>query len=248
MKKLNYIQIFGERNSGTNYLHKLIEKNIQDIEVGYKYGWKHGYTNLKTINSSDTQKTLFIHITKDPYAWISSMHDKPHHAPQLYFMNFSEFIKTEWACYKGKQYQVRAKNLEAEPLKPEEEMLKERDPITGKRFKNVCQLRNAKMHRFIKLEDHVENYLHIKYEDLLFQQETVFRNLSSRFNLNVNKKLKNDSGYHGKDPNKSFTRQSFYSNKEYMDKYNEEDIKFVNTELKFKNENSLGYKLNKAKK
>jgi len=240
-KKIKYIQIYGERNSGTNYLDKLLQKNISEVEIGYKYGWKHGYTNLKKILKTDNKNTLFIHITKDPYAWLSSMHEKPHHAPQLYFKSFEEFIRSEWACYKGKQYQIRAKNLDKEPLLPEDEMMRERNPVTGQRYENVCELRNAKMHRYIRLEKFVENYKHIQYENLLRSREMVFQQLAEEYSLKVNDTILNDSGYHGKNPTQNFSKLEFYNNKEYLKKYSKEDIKYVNTIINFKNENILGY-------
>lgn len=42
------IKIFGQRNSGTNYLEQLLNKNIQEVDIFSCYykggtGWKHGF-------------------------------------------------------------------------------------------------------------------------------------------------------------------------------------------------------------
>ena len=242
MSKIEYIQIFGERNSGTNFLHKLLEHNLaQKMDIGYDYGWKHGYTNVKKIGANDTSKVLFICIFKDPYAWISSMHLKPHHAPQLYFMDFSEFIREEWVCYKGKGYQNRAKNLENEPLDPSEEMMKERDPQTKKRFKNVVHLRNGKNLRYLRLKNHAENVIYLNYEDLMIDPENVLKEILKEYKLSLTSNFKNTTSYHGKNPNLNFDRLDYYKEKKYMEKYNSKDLNYVNNILDFKLEKQLGY-------
>ena len=51
---INQIKIFGERNSGTNYIKRLLVKNTSKLFIhsgSYKnkLGWKHGIQNLKNI-------------------------------------------------------------------------------------------------------------------------------------------------------------------------------------------------------
>lgn len=53
-KIIKYIKIFGERNSGTNFLTSLIKKNIKDINIFSFYykggtGWKHGFPTSTTF-------------------------------------------------------------------------------------------------------------------------------------------------------------------------------------------------------
>ena len=82
-KSIDYIQIFGERNSGTNYLKQLLEINLDPkIEIGSKFGWKHGFTHKRAIKNKDTEHTLFLVLTKDPYSWLISMNQRPHQAVQ----------------------------------------------------------------------------------------------------------------------------------------------------------------------
>jgi len=242
MHKIDYIQIYGERNSGTNFLHKLLEDNLKDKpEIGYKYGWKHGFTNLKLINANPTDQVIFICIFKNPYSWISSMHNKPHHAPQLYFMDFSDFIREEWVCYKGKSYQIRAKNLDKDPLRPEEEMTREWNPHTKKRFESVVHLRNGKNLRFLRLQKHVEHVIYLQYEELITDPHKVLQQKLKPFNLQLKETFKNTSSYHGKDPKLSFDRLDYYKQKKYMEKINPKDLNYINKILDFKLEKQLGY-------
>tara|TARA_Y100000741_G_scaffold262621_1_gene203192 strand:- start:833 stop:1066 length:234 start_codon:yes stop_codon:yes gene_type:complete len=66
------IKIFGERNSGTNFLTFLIKKNIKDInifssEIEYGTGWKHGFPKIELFN--ELESTLFIFIIRGLNSW-----------------------------------------------------------------------------------------------------------------------------------------------------------------------------------
>lgn len=245
---IDYIQIFGERNSGTNYLKEFLSKNlINKIDIGYKYGWKHGFVNFKRLEKESLENVLFLVITKNPYAWLLSMNKKPHHAPQLYFKPFSQFIREEWVCYKGKQYQIRAKNLKSHPITAlDQEMMQERDPSTGKRFENVIQLRNKKNLYFIRIQNEISNVHYIDYESLLLSPNDFTLSLHNKFGLKFRDKLIIPKGYYGKDPKKNFSKLPFYKNQEYLKMIPIEDYKFINSELEFKLETILGYKMIKG--
>lgn len=241
-KPITYIQVFGERNSGTNFLKKLIESNFENVEVGFKYGWKHGFVNLRRIQREDTEQTLFLCLFKDPYSWLVSMNNKPHHAPQLFFLEFSDFIKREWVCYKGKGYTERAKQLDKFPVTDEEEMLQERHPKTKERFENVMQLRNLKNDYYIRLKNCCEHYKAIKYEDLLEDSSSILNDIESTYQLKRKSEVIIDQGYHGKNPKKKFNRKAFYLEKKYLDTYSDTDLKYVNKYLDFEIEKTIGYK------
>ena len=114
---INCIQIFGERNSGTHWLHFLLEDNLRPTKYSIykiynffkknkyveitsgKYGWKHWFIEESAIKNRDTRNTLFVVIYKNPYSWLLSMQKNPWHAhPDLKNLSFSEFIKHEWHC------------------------------------------------------------------------------------------------------------------------------------------------------
>tara|TARA_B100001063_G_C16776004_1_gene565402 strand:+ start:5572 stop:6243 length:672 start_codon:yes stop_codon:yes gene_type:complete len=75
--KIKYVKIFGERNSGTTYLYKLLENNLIDVKlcnVGYDggTGWKHGVPKMELFN--EEEEFLFIFIVRDLESWLKSMY------------------------------------------------------------------------------------------------------------------------------------------------------------------------------
>lgn len=242
MQQINYIQIYGERNSGTNYLASLLKKNVLNCpEIGFKYGWKHGFIKEKELKKGHLEEVLFILIFKDPYAWISSMHEKPHHAPQLYNMDFTNFIRSEWACYFGKNYRQRAETLAINPLDPKDEIFIERHPVTKDRIENVVHLRNEKNKSFLSLDSRVPNVKYLRYEDLYVEPVNVLTEILYEYNISVEEKFENSTGYLGKNPKVTWERKQYYDDKKFLDKYSLEDLNFVNSILDFELEKKIGY-------
>lgn len=73
------IKVFGERNSGTMYLNKLLKMNILRCNVlpgNFKKGWKHGVVNHDQQNKNTT---LFICMVRNLEEWLISMRRRPYH-------------------------------------------------------------------------------------------------------------------------------------------------------------------------
>lgn len=87
------IKVFGERNSGNNYLMQLLKANFKEayFPKGWvrKYGWTHG---VPKVNGSE-EDVLFLVIVKNPYSWLLSMQEHPH-IPGYTKKTFSEFIRS----------------------------------------------------------------------------------------------------------------------------------------------------------
>jgi len=155
--------IYGERCSGTNYLQNIINANF-DVSLTWKYGHKHffGFQNEELKNSDDT---LFICIVRNLPDWINSFYRTLHHLPILYkkglsdkekldeFLN-KEFFSVNDYCYDYKRW--------------DKELLEDRNIYTGKRYKNIFELRHTKLKWLIEdLPNKVKNYVFIRHEDLL---------------------------------------------------------------------------------
>ena len=238
------IKVYGERNSGTNYLISLLEANLKGNDVKIvqkKYGWKHRFVDAQQLYEADTSKTLFIFISKDIYSWTVSMNNKPHHAPQLYGLDFDTFLKSEWACYEGIGYATR--DLKKNPIKPEEEMMFERNPNTGKRFRNVMLLRNEKNKQYLKIKETCEHHHFMKYYDLLYTPKRSLRMMAREFGLKLRAEIQLNDGYHGKNPKQKFNRKRFYLQQEYFDKYTQQQLDYVNQFFDEKIEAALGYEM-----
>lgn len=146
--------IYGERCSGTNYLENLMTLNF-DIEVTWKYGWKHfpGFNNL-----SNSEDTLFICIVRNPIDWLNSFYLNPFHLPKCLRENINNFLNNEFWSFDEKD-----KNTDET-----KELMIDRNLHTKERYKNVFELRYTKLRYLIEdLPNKVKNYIFIRYEDLV---------------------------------------------------------------------------------
>ena len=95
------IKIFGERNSCNNYLVKLLDLNLEVNSVwrnhtSARFGNTHGFPIY-------TNGVNHIVLVKNPYAWLLSLHKKPHGTKKFrnkYInLTFDEFLCAEWRGY-----------------------------------------------------------------------------------------------------------------------------------------------------
>ena len=95
--------IFGERCSGTNFLQQAMEKNF-DLKLTWKHGWKHEFG--KHVDFSNSDKTLFLCIYRNPIDWINSLYRwKFHVSPELY--ELKDFLTKPMKMMKGKRQKGR---------------------------------------------------------------------------------------------------------------------------------------------
>jgi len=148
---INKFTIFGERCSGTNYLENIIKSNFE-IEITWKYGWKHffGFTNY-----DNSDNVLFIGIIRNPFDWINSLFlDKHYLAPHLRD-NIQSFLNKEFWSIHDKS------NLG--------EIMEDRNILTKERYKNIFELRAIKNKYLLELLPiKVKHYIIIRYEDLIY--------------------------------------------------------------------------------
>ncbi len=166
--------ILGERCSGTNYLEKLIETNFGLKEITHKYGWKHffGFNNYK-----DSDNVLFIGIVRDPFQWLGSLNKKKHHLAPHLRQNMNILLRSEFfSIYDEKGHGVKYGR----------EIIEDRNIYTGKRYKNIIELRNTK-NKFLldDMEKKVKNYILLRYEDLSSKTFEQLENIKNKFNLNL---------------------------------------------------------------
>lgn len=87
---IQYIKIYGERNSGTNFLTELLRNNIVNLTIlsgtyNKGSGWKHGFPKHYKENDS---KVLYIFLIRDLESWLQSMYKNPYHIKRTSQMNF----------------------------------------------------------------------------------------------------------------------------------------------------------------
>lgn len=225
-ERINRIQIYGERASGTNFLKQLLVKNIPNIAHTSQYGWKHFFPPKDFPNSDNC---LFIVIYRDPFDWLRSLHLQPHHThPSLKKISFSKFIRTEWQCVWDELADVQPGDE-----KYGTEMLFERDPLTGKRFENVIQLRNAKNIAFEELKQKVKNIEFVKYEELKKNPKRLINKIKKRFKISSLDNILTVDTYKG------ITKKK-YIPKEYAP-IDDNDLLFIKNNLKTSLEKKIGY-------
>jgi len=173
---VKYFTVFGERCSGTNFLEGAIKENF-DLEVTYKYCWKHFFGFYDFQNNTEEDETLFIGIIREPVSWIDSFYNKPHHIPQCNKKSIHTFIFNEF-------YSIDGNN----------EIMEDRNIETKEKYKNIFEMRKIKNNYLIHtMKNKVKNYILIRYEDLRDNYEKTLDFLKMKFELtqkhNIYKKI-----------------------------------------------------------
>ncbi|MFM8332222.1 MAG: hypothetical protein ACKN9T_11080 [Candidatus Methylumidiphilus sp.] len=119
------IKIYGERNTGTNYLEKLIDLNIEanimpgvvpqrimalqqqlpgnemirdiyfKLTFSSNLGWKHML--VKPPEKLRHHSNVgFVTLTRNPYSWLLSLYDRPYHQYYSEKPSFEEFLAIPW--------------------------------------------------------------------------------------------------------------------------------------------------------
>ena len=122
-----FIKVYGERNTGTNYIGELIALNllasqvpaiippgvrrvhqalpgrewVRDLYFACTYrwnlGWKHGVAKPGAPRRHGAKgPLLFVTVTRNPYAWLLSLHRRPYHPTHPQGLDFETFLQTTW--------------------------------------------------------------------------------------------------------------------------------------------------------
>ncbi len=194
MTKITKLQLFGERNTGTNYCRKLFAANLEGVNPvtsSQGYGWKHGgigfgkgnmkegkneifYAKFQDPKYSDD--TLFIVMTRNPFTWLQSMHLKPYHAPELAYLSFSKFIRKHWTSHVGPPGEGMRKS-ESRRLAIATDENKFED------YEDVFDLRKSKNDVFENLLSQVKNVVYINYESIRDNPEAVVNEVAKYYGL-----------------------------------------------------------------
>ena len=88
---IHTISVWGERCSGTNFLHRLLQLNFPMVDVvdGSGPHWKHGYPGCAT----NPQETLHVWIVRDMASWLTSLFRNPYHYYRA--ATFGDFLRNK---------------------------------------------------------------------------------------------------------------------------------------------------------
>lgn len=144
-------KIYGERNSGTNFLQELLEKNFGNVYVHTKNGkifdyWKHGIPNpkLKEVYPGIVE----VFIIRELDSWLLSMFKTPYHLKP--FDNFKDFL-TE------KQELNEPDKLDYQTMKPINEM---------DNGKTIFEIRYYKIQKIFEYYTNYNNIVIVNLEHL----------------------------------------------------------------------------------
>lgn len=176
--------VLGERVSGTCFVQSLLSDNT-NLRVVSPYGHKHFYQDTdKMRNQNETNETLFVFISRDLVEWLNSFRNNTFHAdkPIRNCKNMSSFLRVEWKCIFDNTSGTPETSVEYGT-----EMMCERNPSDGRRFENVIKMRNSKMWHFLGIEEHVQNYVHVRYEDARDDPEAFVKTIQTKFGIKTSK-------------------------------------------------------------
>lgn len=220
MVEIKYVQIYGERCSGTNYLEQLINKNF-NLQIRWAFGWKHWHSFSQFPKFEyDLDEWLFLVIYRNPLDWLRSLYRQQHHFPDsIKTLNFSDFLRNQWwSVFKGQEH------------------MSDRNPLTQERYKNILKMRGGKHHNYLELKNKVKNVYYINYDLLNLDRRKIIRDISHTFKIPLRKGFVDQiTSYKGLGKIK-------YIKTKY-DSISEDDLNFIKEELDLELEIYLGYEL-----
>lgn len=176
--KIDGFKLYGERNSGTNFLNTLVDRNFPELSPRVNDNWeKHNFVNLPFVQPS----WLGIFIVRDPFDWLTSFYRNPHQVGSWREqIDFCGFLRHEWS---GTFHGRLLKRQDRLNITKRTEILWERNPVTGNRIENVVQLRNLKIESGLKIRNLFDNWLIVRFEDVRKDPEQFVRDVAKRFEL-----------------------------------------------------------------
>ncbi len=230
------VALFSERCSGSNYILSLIQENFEILTPFFCHKhfppWfelpaKKYCGNPQHYHFEGTEDYLFIIVFRDPYDWVRSFHRIPWHAhPSLQGIPFEQFIRRPWRLDPSDFIREKIYNP-----------LMDQNPIDGSPFKNVLELRTAKIRTMLKIKNKANNVYYLNYESVRDHPREVLEEIQNRFGL-----VPNPAGYQPVLQNKGFKNQPVYTKRKYL-KINKTDLDHINSNLDKPLERKIGYRI-----
>lgn len=173
------LRLFGERNSGTNFVESLLIRNFPGLQLLREYPFeKHAFFNEAYI----TPDMLCVCVTRSADMWLKSTYRSKH---QIWAWasktSFSQFLRHEWySHFSGHLLRQKTGKL---GLRRGHELLLDRHPVTGRRIENVLALRSLKLSSYFKVPQMHKNYAFVRYEDVNADQTGFLRQFAEAFGL-----------------------------------------------------------------
>ncbi len=240
------LKIYGERNSGTNYLQALLTRNLrvrclaggapkvlQRIAPTSErtrdwvswatrsrtLGWKHALPptpDQLAARRLDVRKVVFVTITKNPYSWLVSLYRRPYHARRSY-SSFTQFLSEPW-----------------------ETVGRENAPGA---FTSPVDMWNKKNAAYLALADYATS-VNCRYEDLLAAPLAFVGELSDDFRIEkrIHPFENVDPATKGADRGKTYRDyRAYYLEERWRDELDSTSLQLINDRLDFDLMSHHGY-------
>jgi hypothetical protein len=233
---LTKFAVFAERCSGSNYVESLLKLNFELVEDAYCHKHFPPWFTIPRIAQEHKQYHLFkknedvlnIIIFRNPYDWVRSLHNMPWHAVKsLFNISFSKFIRAPWKLNPKVPVIVEQAKYNS---------MLDINPKTKHPFKNVFELRTAKIKTMLLIKDHVANSYYVNYETVRDHPKEVIQEIASLFDVKANLVYQPVIYYKGKE------EKGVYTKKKYIPMTVKDHI-YINDILNKKLESEIGYRL-----
>lgn len=164
--------MIGERSSGTNYLTRLIKRNLA-LTPTDAYGWKHGFPQMMGV----APDVLLIGSVRGALDWVLSMYAKPWHCrAEMQRLDLSAFLRAPWDTVldRPRYFPKVDPGAIGAPLQ------QDRDPLTGEMFGNLLLLRRAKARALLGLPSRGGKVALLRMEEATRAPERVLQRLSEQ--------------------------------------------------------------------
>jgi hypothetical protein len=244
------IKVYGERNSGTNFLEQLLEKNLEVHVLKFQpkwhhllllrlirydfiedfvfflqrkeiLGWKHGRPRIEEIKQYQKSRLAVITITKNPYAYLLSMHRNPYHFKGKKEKKIIDFLKQRW-------------------------YLRRRDLCELDYLESPISLWNMKNRSYLDLKGQVSNdVINLSYEALLKNPESIVQSIANELSVRLkNRGQFQNVNFSTKNSKRAFQDyRKYYLNAEYQKDLSPPSIDFINQSLDMDVVSRFGYKV-----
>lgn len=214
------IKIYGERNTGTNYFHKILAINFEiNILTGtVPKNMDRVISKMPTPINELTRDAYFLFTINSNLGWKHREIDHFNKSRKNSTAKETKFITITKNPYSWllSLYRRPYHNADMRKLTFQEFLQTEwktvRRETARKKYINPIELWNCKNKSYLDLDGEFD-VLHVKYEDLLNKPEDIIRNISSEFKLTLlNEGVSNyEKSTKDSDKNNSFYKD-YYGN------------------------------------
>ena len=254
---MKFVKIYGERNTGTTYLSKLINKNIESEILKSRPPFLLRKIQKMIPNDNEYIRDLYFSINRKNLGWKHAYIDANIMKEYKKYKNKLLIITVtknpySWllSMFNRPYHSVYNANKFTEEQTFEEFLLHEwkclkRENSPEAILKNPIELWNIKNDSYLKISDNTKyTVVNIKYENILIDYEKVLMELANSVNLkfsssevrNVVKSAKGDGSNY-------YDYKKYYLNEEWKEKINNYQYEIINTHLNPLVMEAFNYKL-----